>query len=121
MKTIILAMASFMCIWNNAHAQAADTATVKKEGIQAIQIKTSAVCDMCKETLEKAMAFEKGVKDSNLDVDSKILTVKFDPKRTSPERIKKAITLTGYDADDMPADSAAYKKLDPCCKKDWQH
>jgi copper chaperone CopZ len=110
-----------MCIWNNAHAQAADTATVKKEGIQAIQIKTSAVCDMCKETLEKAMAFEKGVKDSNLDVDSKILTVKFDPKRTSPERIKKAITLTGYDADDMPADSAAYKKLDPCCKKDWQH
>jgi mercuric ion binding protein len=121
MKTIILALAAFICTLNNAHAQAADTAAVKKEGIQTIQIKTSAVCDMCKETLEKAMAFEKGVKDSNLDVDSKILTVKYDPKKTSPEKIKKAIILTGYAADEMPADSAAYEKLDPCCKKDWKH
>lgn len=121
MKTIIIALAAFISILNTAHAQAADTALVKKDGIQTMQIKTSAVCDMCKETLEKAMAFEKGVKDSKLDVDSKILTVKYDPKKTSPEKIKKAITLTGYDADEMPADSAAYERLDSCCRKDSKH
>jgi mercuric ion binding protein len=121
MKTIIIALAAIICITNTVYSQAADSTAVNKEGIQTIQVKTSAVCDMCKETLEKAMAFEKGVKDSNLDVDSKVLTVKYDPKKTSPEKIKKAITLTGYDADEMPADSLAYEKLHPCCRKDVKH
>lgn len=89
--------------------------------IQTIEIKTSAVCDMCKETLEKAMAYEKGVKESNLNVDTKMLTVKYDPKKTSPEKIKLAITKAGYDADDMPADAKAYENIDPCCKKDAKH
>jgi copper chaperone CopZ len=85
------------------------------------KIKTSAVCDMCKETLEKAMAYEKGVKKSDLHVDSKILTVTFDPKKTSLDKIRVAITKTGYDADNLQADKNAYENIDPCCKKDAVH
>ena len=85
---------------------------------QTVKIKTSAVCDMCKTTLEKAMAYEKGVKQSNLDVDSKILTVVFDVRKTDAAKIKKAVTETGYDADELPAQDRAYKKLDDCCKKE---
>lgn len=92
-----------------------------KNNIQTIRIKTSAVCDMCKETLEKAMAYEKGVKESNLDVESKILTVKYDAKKTSADKIKKAITLAGYDADELMADAKAYERLNACCKKDAKH
>ncbi|WP_018478421.1 heavy-metal-associated domain-containing protein [Pontibacter roseus] len=85
---------------------------------KTIQIKTSAVCDMCKKSLEKAMAYEKGVKSSTLDVDSKMLTVTFDSKKTNEDKIKKAVNDTGYDADDKPATPRAYNKLDDCCRKE---
>ncbi len=117
MKNIIITL-SILTLGFAAKAQQQDST---KNGIQTIQIKTSAVCDMCKETLEKAMAYEKGVKESNLDVDTKILTVVYDPKKTSPAKIKLAVTKTGYDADEMPADDKAYENLDGCCKKDAKH
>lgn len=84
---------------------------------ETVQIKTSAVCDMCKKTLEKAMAYEKGVKSSSLDVDSKVLTVVFDSRKTSVDNVRKAVTETGYDADGKPAEERAYNRLDDCCKK----
>jgi mercuric ion binding protein len=117
MKNFIITL-SLISLSLGTWAQQKDSS---KDGIQTIQIKTSAVCDMCKETLEKAMAYEKGVKESDLDVDSKILTVKYDPKKTSPEKIKLAITKVGYDADEMKADAKAYDNLDGCCKKDAKH
>jgi copper chaperone CopZ len=82
-----------------------------------VKIKTSAVCEMCKETLEKNLAFEKGIKKSVLDVDSKIITVTYNPQKISPDQIRKAIAKTGYDADDVPAVKKAHDKLDDCCKK----
>ena len=91
--------------------------TAKAQDVAELKIKTSAVCDMCKETLEKYMAFEKGVKKSNLDVESKILTVTYNPSKTTPEQLRKAVSKSGYDADEVPADAKAYKKLDACCKK----
>jgi cation transport ATPase len=93
----------------SAKAQDPNTAEIK--------IKTSATCDMCKTTIEKYMAFEKGVKKSNLDVATKILTVTYNPKKTTPEKLRIAVTKSGYDADDLKADPKAYSKLEDCCKK----
>jgi copper chaperone CopZ len=73
---------------------------------------------MCKETIEKALAFEPGVKASLLNVESKIVTVKYNPAKTTPDKIRIAISKVGYDADDLKADPTAYDKLSPCCKKD---
>ena len=95
-----------------ANAQSSDT---------EVKIKTSAVCRMCKKTIEKAMTYEKGVKAATLDVDSKMLTVSYDPKKTDPNRLRKAVAKTGYDADDVPAVEKAYNQLDDCCKKDAKH
>ncbi|CAN5451676.1 hypothetical protein BH10BAC1_BH10BAC1_14130 [soil metagenome] len=111
LKKIVLSSIIMMValITNTSKAQSSSTAE--------LQIKTSAICDMCKTTIEKYMAFEKGVKKSTLDVDSKILTVIYDPKKTTPEQLRIAVSKSGYDADDVPADKKAYKKLDACCKK----
>lgn len=117
MKNLIIILA-VLTFGFAANAQQKDST---QNGLQTINIKTSAVCDMCKETLEKAMAYEKGVKKSNLDVDSKLLTVTYDPKKTSLEKIKLAVTKAGYDADEMPADIKAYDNLNSCCKKDAKH
>jgi copper chaperone CopZ len=88
---------------------------------EEIKIQTSSVCGMCKETIETAFAYEKGVKSAVLDVDSGILTVVYNPKKTNPDIIRTAVTMVGYDADAMPADSAAYAGLHACCKKDSHH
>lgn len=82
-----------------------------------IQIRTSAECEMCEETMRYHLSREKGVLDAKLDVPTKILTVKYNTEKTTPEKIRKAISLAGYDADDISADSAAYEKLSACCRK----
>lgn len=92
-------------------------AIAQGSGVSEIKIKTSAQCGMCKDAIEETLAFERGVKKSNLDLKTKIVTVEYDARRTNPEKIKKAISRIGYDADEVPADKKAYEKLAPCCKK----
>ena len=94
------------------------TADLKaQEQTQTMYVKTSATCEMCKSTIEKYVAFEKGVKRITVDVPTKIATVVYNPKHTTPEKIRQAIAKSGYDADDVKADPKAYEKLDDCCKK----
>ncbi len=88
-----------------------------KDGPQVLKIKTSAICGMCKRKIEKNVAFENGIEDVNLDLNSKILTVSYNPKKTNPTKIKKAVADSGYDADEVEATPAAYEKLPSCCKK----
>jgi len=82
-----------------------------------IKIKTSSQCEMCKERIEEALAFEKGIKDSDVNVEKQIVKVNYKKSKTSPEKIRKAISKAGYDADDIIADPKAYGKLPACCKK----
>lgn len=86
---------------------------------ETVKIKTSAICEMCKERIEKKLAFTKGVAESNLNVESKdkVVTVTFNPKKTSVDKIKKAISEVGYDAEEVAADAKGYEKLPSCCKK----
>lgn len=85
---------------------------------ETVKIKTSAICEMCKETIEKKLAFTKGVTESNLNLDDKVVTVIYNPKKTDVQRIKKSISEAGYDADEVVADEKGYGKLPDCCKKD---
>lgn len=90
-----------------------------KPKTETIKIKTSAICEQCKETIEKKLAFTKGVIESNVDVDSKdkIVTVIFNPKKTTADKIRRSIAEVGYDADEVLAMPAGYEKLADCCKK----
>ena len=91
--------------------------TPAKPGPEQVQFKTSAVCEMCKARLEKSLAYEKGVQAVNLDVPSKVLTVTYNPAKTTPAALQTAVLKTGYDADALPADARAYDRLPDCCKK----
>ena len=63
------------------------------------------------------MAFEKGVKSVSLYDETKVLTIEYRNGKTYKEKLKKAITKIGYDADDLPADQKAHDRLPACCKK----
>ncbi len=84
---------------------------------QEVEIKTSAQCPMCKESIEEMLTFERGVRHALLDMETKIVTVRYNSRRTDADRLRKAITKLGYDADDMEGDSEAYENLPACCKK----
>ncbi|MBL4654728.1 MAG: heavy-metal-associated domain-containing protein [Bacteroidia bacterium] len=55
------------------------TKETAKTNYKEVVITTSAVCGMCKTTIEKALAYEKGVKEYNLEVATQKVTVKYDP------------------------------------------
>ena len=84
--------------------------------MDTIRIKTSSICEQCKERIENDLSFEKGIKSSNLDLKTKIVTVVYNPKKTDEQRIRVAITKIGYDADTMKADQKSFRKLPDCCK-----
>jgi periplasmic mercuric ion binding protein len=85
---------------------------------EEIIIQTTAQCNECKENIEKALRAEKGVRFVELDITTKTVKVVYNPKKTDPEALKKVISMVGYDADNIPADSAAVLRLSPCCTKD---
>lgn len=105
----ITAVLAFIFIAGGVSAQDTKTAV--------IDVKVSTQCEMCKERIEKALAFEKGVTNSVVDLEKDIVKVTYKKGKTTPEAIKKAISLVGYDADDVAADAKAYAKLPGCCKK----
>jgi len=82
-----------------------------------VKIKTSAICEMCKERIERNLAFEKGVKESFLNLKDKVVTIKYNPKKTDVAKLKANIAKSGYDADEVVADEKSYSKLPDCCKK----
>ena len=88
-----------------------------------IKIKTSTQCEQCKNRIEGALAFEKGVEKADLNLETKTVTVIYTTGKTDPSKLRKVISKTGYDADDVKADPEAYKKLPACCKKpeDQEH
>lgn len=81
-----------------------------------VKIKTSSICDMCKRTIEKDLAFEKGVVFSNLDLETNVVTVVYKTKQTDPQKIRVRLNEIGYDADSLKAYPIAIERLPECCK-----
>lgn len=95
------------------------SATVSAQDKTAtITIKTSTMCEMCKEKIERNLIFEKGVKTVVVDFKNKIVTVSYRTDKTTPEKIKAALVKLGYRADELPANPEAFKKLPACCQEE---
>ncbi len=112
MKVIAVTVLLFFGLNLTVSAQAKKDETVK--------IKTSAICGSCKTRIEKGLADEKGIKEATLDLKTKIVTVKYSPSQTNPDQIRKAVSLMGYDADDVKKDQKAFDKLPACCQSESQ-
>ena len=89
----------------------------KSNDDKVVKVKTSAICEMCKERLERNVGLAKGVKEATLDLDTKVMTVTYNGKKTDATAIKSVIIKTGYDADAQEGDQKAHDKLPKCCRK----
>ena len=72
-------------------------------------------CDMCKERIEKAAKGVNGVLSAHWDKDTQMIHLQYNPQKTSPKAISKAIAKVGHDTDMDKADKAVYDKLPACC------
>ena len=88
MKTITLIL-TVLLVSNATYS--IDNESSKDGKLQVLKIKTSSQCNDCKERIEEALAFEKGVKKSELDVETHIVTVSYKKGKTTPEKIREAM------------------------------
>jgi mercuric ion binding protein len=77
-------------------------------------IKVSGNCEMCKTRIEKA-AKKAGASTAIWDVDSKILSVTYNPAKASINNIEKSISTSGHDTEHSKASTDTYEKLPGCC------
>lgn len=90
--------------------------TAFAEGDTTITFKVNGVCEsMCKPKIEDA-AKGKGVSSAVWDTDSKMLTLAYDPSKTSVEKVQNRIAEAGHDLDNKKANDAVYNALPACCK-----
>ena len=94
---------------------------IEVAGDYEVDIQTSAICEMCKEAIEYDLTFRKGVKGAELNLENKVVTVKYNPKKIDADEIRAFITKVGYHADNMKRDSVAYENLPFCCKDGSPH
>ncbi len=105
-KTIVFALFAVILLSIN----------LKADDIKTAVIKSSVWCEHCDATVHKGLKKLPAIKEVKVDLDKKEITVKYDAGKTSLEKVRTAISKLGYDADDIPADRAAYRKLPNCCK-----
>lgn len=104
---ITLALASF-----------AVTSFAQIKPVQTIKIKTpNILCEDCKKRVTTYLDRYDGVQSVAINTRKGETTVKFVSDRTNIEEIKTAIANSGFDADDIPANEEAYKRLPKTCKK----
>lgn len=73
-------------------------------------------CGMCKRRIEGALNNAKGIHSADWDVETKVLTVKYDMEVISKDDIKKRIAKVGHDTDQFIADQKVYDELPGCCQ-----
>jgi mercuric ion binding protein len=84
--------------------------------VTSTKLYVNGMCGMCKARIEKATTSLSGVASATWDIDSKMLSVKYDSKVTNEDSIEKAAADVGHDTKSVKATDKAYDGLHPCCK-----
>ena len=73
-------------------------------------------CDMCKKRIEKAAMRVKGVTSARWNKKDGVLSLVYDNKQTTPEKVQEALAKAGHDTGKYKADQKTYNALPACCK-----
>lgn len=91
---------------------------VDMDALTKATIYVEGVCGMCRARIKKVTRGIKGVTEADWDEDTKILTVKFDPKLTTISVIEQGLAKAGHDTKNVKADDVVYESLPGCCQYD---
>jgi periplasmic mercuric ion binding protein len=99
------------------------TSVAAKPKNKKVTISTSIYCDhcsrceSCKTRVENKVYELGGIKQVSLNPGEQTITVVFNPKKITIDKIRQQIASAGYDADDVKATAEQVNGLDDCCKK----
>ncbi|KIC65235.1 TonB-dependent receptor [Chryseobacterium taiwanense] len=74
-------------------------------------------CESCKARIEKA-AKDAGADSAEWNAEKQLVTLNFDPKKTSSDKILKKIADVGHDNEKYKSSDSTYKNLPACCLYD---
>src|SRR4029453_9372031 len=112
MKDKYRALLYILLLYSLFNSVSAQKRTIRQDSV--ITFKVFGNCEMCKERIENA-ARGKGAISSVWDVESKLLTLNYDPKKTSPDRVEQRIADAGHDPQLKKAKDFVYNDLPDCC------
>jgi periplasmic mercuric ion binding protein len=115
MKTIklFIAIALLISIGSVVSAQSG----MKTSGSKTETFKVWGNCEMCKDRIEKS-AKEEGASSASWDAKTKMVSVTFDPSKTSIDKLARKIASVGHDTEKYKADDKVYAALPGCCHYD---
>ena len=96
-KVTILMVALLMAFTAPALAEKKD----KQAQYEEVTFVSDIECKNCVKKCEANLPYEKGIKDCKIDLASQTIYFKFDPKKTSKEKLAKAIEKLGYSASEV--------------------
>lgn len=104
-KTMIIRLfaLALMSLFAISAGYAKDTA---KEPCNEAKIKTSAFSFMCQNKIESNLKKIEGVNDAQMNLEDKVVTVKYNPAKTSAAKLQQTIDDLGY-ATSLITDKAA--------------
>lgn len=94
------------CLLPNSISGQANTSSLFVDGL----------CGMCKKRIETAALLVDGVLGADWDIESRMLTVKTNPRRFEEEKLHRAVAGVGHDTKRYRASDEAYAQLHDCCK-----
>jgi outer membrane receptor for ferrienterochelin and colicins len=106
--SIIISIVSLVFTYN------ATSQTVNPPTDSSATFKVFGICDQCKNRIETALK-TKGIHSAVWDVDTKLLSVSYDAKKITLDKIHDKITAVGHDTYLKKAKDEVYKKLPKCC------
>jgi len=113
MKTVKFFIAIVLLITTGVVAYSQKT-TQKTGGPNTVTFKVWGKCDMCKDRIEKTVKAE-GATKASWDTKTCLLTVSFDPSKTSKDALSKKLASIGHDTEKYKADDKVYNALPACC------
>jgi copper chaperone CopZ len=109
MATAILVVISVAFTFAQTHDHS-QIATTKTEAF-----KVWGNCDMCKARIEKAANIE-GLIKAEWNLDTKVLSLVYNPSMAKSDDILKKIAEAGHDTEKFKASDQVYKSLPGCCR-----
>ncbi|MDR1601648.1 MAG: efflux RND transporter periplasmic adaptor subunit [Tannerella sp.] len=86
------------------------------DGATGASFTVQGLCEMCRDRIEKAAKSVTGVSFASWNQETNVLTLKYNPEKTSPGAIGRTIAEAGHDNGTFHAPDSVYEALPACCK-----
>ena len=109
----LLAYGMLLCLLFSGTTSFAQIKIVNTDS--TVVFKVHGICEQCKHRIEEALK-GKGVLSANWNIDSKMLTLEYNPSAITVAKIQKRILASGHDVETTKATDWAYNNLPSCCR-----